>query len=82
MPQNFSPPLLCHNPSAVPENVCSEFFETVSRDGSRVFVLTLFRDFVEGVFFWGKIFWLSQVCLHFTFLGAAKLPCVLLAVYF
>lgn len=41
------PPLPPHNPSAVPGNVCSEFFETVSRDERRVcsnFVRDLWRE--------------------------------------
>lgn len=59
------PPLPPHNPSAVPGNVCSEFFETVSRDERRVgsnFVRDLWRECVGG-----EVFWLSQVCLHLRF---------------
>lgn len=55
------PPLPPHNPSAVPGNVCSEFFETVSRDERRVcsnFVRDLWRE-------WGEVF--CQVCLHLRF---------------
>lgn len=69
------PPLPPHNPSAVPGNVCSEFFETVSRDERRVcsnFVRDLWRE-------WG--FLAKSGLFTFTFLEAAKLPCVLIAVY-
>lgn len=58
-----SRPLLCRHTPAVPENVRSEFFETVSRDESCDF-LSLRSRLVEEVR--GR-FLVSQVCLHLRF---------------